>query len=419
MPRRCETALPDAARFPALNSARSLTLIAATLAASLLLSACSIQLDDPPPTPSPVAAPTQDYLDAESRLLSAIYQRASPAVVNIEARGGDSANPDSARRGSGFIYDRQGHIITSAHLVKDAAAIWVTLSNGLLLEAQLIGADSFSDIAVLTVAADADDLQPLRIGESAALRVGQRVIAIGNPFGLSSSMTSGIVSGVGRALPSAELMNAGMSGYDNPAIIQIDAPVYPGSSGGPLLDSRGLLIGMTTAMQGAGGSYAGIGFAVPADTMRRVIPELLATGRVDYAWLGISVMREEGGYGVAGLSAALDLPTRRGVLLRGVAAGSPAHQAGLRGGDKLVEVRGKSVCAGGDLIVAINDYYFDDLDALMAYLAQQTRPGDEVELQVIRERRALEVALRLASRSQDAGAVIECGAPQNEETAED
>ena len=388
------------------------------LAACLLLCACSIQLDDPPATPSPTAAATEDYLTAESRLLSGIYERASPSVVNIEARTA-ADNPDSARRGSGFTYDTVGHVITNAHLVVDAAEIWVTLGNALLLEARLVGADNFSDVAVLRVAADAGDLQPLRIGESASLRVGQRVIAIGNPFGLDSSMASGIVSGVGRALPSAELMNASAVGYDNPAIIQIDALIYPGSSGGPLLDARGLVIGMTTAMQGASGSYTGIGFAVPADTMRRVIPELLAAGRVDYAWMGISVMREEGGYGVAGLSAALDLPTRRGVLLRGVAEGSPAHQAGLRGGDKLVDVRGKSVCAGGDLIIAINDHFFDDLDALMAYLAQQTRPSDEVKLQVIRQRRTLEVTLRLANRPQDADAIIECGSPQNKETAED
>ncbi len=421
MPRRCEKALPDRAPYAARDSARRLVACACLpLLACLLLTACSIQFSDAPPTPSPAASPTQSHSDAESHLLSEIYERASPSVVNIEARNAnDAGNPEVARRGSGFVYDQQGHIITNAHLVKDADSITVTLSNALVLEARLLGADSFSDVAVLKTTADAEGLQPLRIGESASVRVGQRAIAIGNPFGLNSSMTTGIVSGVGRALPSAELMDAGAWGYDNPAIIQIDALIYPGSSGGPLLDGRGLVIGMTTAMQGASEGYAGIGFAVPADTMRRVIPELLATGRVDYAWMGISVMREEGGYGVAGLSATLSLPTERGVLLRSVAKGSPAHQAGLRGGDRLVDVRGKSVCAGGDLIVAINDYYFDDLDALMTYLVQQTRPGDEVALLIIRDRRTLEVTLRLANRSLDTGATIECGSSQNKETAED
>ena len=366
----------------------------------LLLPACSFEL---PATTPPAATATpldlRAIADAEYQLLAEIYENASPAVVNIEARtAADDTQAESVRRGSGFVYDQLGHIITNAHLVNGADAISVTVGNALVLEAALLGADSFSDVALVKVSVAAERLQALRIGESASIAVGQRAIAIGNPFGLNSSMTTGIVSGVGRTLPSAELIGAGAGAYDNPAIIQIDAPIYPGSSGGPLLDSRGLVFGMTTAKQSLNGEIAGIGFAVPADTMRRVIPDLLAAGRVDYAWMGISVMREEGGYGVAGLSAALDLPTERGVLLRGVSAGSPAHLAGLRGGDRLVDVRGKTVCAGGDLIIAIDELHFDDLDALMAYLVQEKRPGDEVSLLVIRERRTLELSLQLASR---------------------
>ena len=368
---------------------------------ALLLPACSFDFSAAPPTAVATATPLDlgAIADAEHRLLAEIYESASHSVVNIEARtDADETTAESLRRGSGFVYDQRGHIITNAHLVNDADAISVTLGNALVLEAMLVGADSFSDVAVVKVSAPAERLLPLRIGESALIKVGQRAIAIGNPFGLNSSMTTGIVSGVGRSLPSAELIGAGAVAYDNPAIIQIDAPIYPGSSGGPLLDSRGLVFGMTTANQSLSGDVAGIGFAVPADTMRRVIPDLLTAGRVDYAWMGISVMREEGGYGVAGLSAALDLPTERGVLLRGVSAGSPAHMAGLRGGDRLVDVRGKTVCAGGDLIVAIDEMHFDDLDALMAYLVQQKRPGDEVTLLVIRDRRTLELSLQLASR---------------------
>lgn len=367
----------------------------------LLLPACSFDIAPAAPEVAATATPVDlsAIADAEYRLLAEIYESASPSVVNIEARtDADETTAESLRRGSGFVYDQRGHIITNAHLVNDADAIRVTLGKALVLEAMLVGADSFSDVAVVKVSLPAERLLPLRIGESASIKVGQRAIAIGNPFGLNSSMTTGIVSGVGRTLPSAELIGLGAAAYDNPAIIQIDAPIYPGSSGGPLLDSRGLVFGMTTANQSLNGEIAGIGFAVPADTMRRVIPDLLTAGRVDYAWMGISVMREEGGYGVAGLSAALDLPTERGVLLRGVSAGSPAHLAGLRGGDRLVDVREKTVCAGGDLIVAINEYHFDDLDALMTYLVQQTRPGDEVKLLVIRERRTLELSLQLAGR---------------------
>lgn len=366
-----------------------------------LLPACSIDLAAATSTAAATATPFDlaAIADAEYQLLTEIYESASPSVVNIEARTeADETTAESVRRGSGFVYDQQGHIITNAHLVNAADAISVTLGNAAVLGATLVGADSFSDVAIVKVTAPAERLLPLRIGESALIKVGQRAIAIGNPFGLNSSMTTGIVSGVGRTLPSAELIGAGAVAYDNPAIIQIDAPIYPGSSGGPLLDSRGLVFGMTTANQSLSGEIAGIGFAVPADTMRRVIPDLLTAGRVDYAWMGISVMREEGGYGVAGLSAALDLPTERGVLLRAVSAGSPAHLAGLRGGERLIDVRGETVCAGGDLIVAINGVHFDDLDALMAYLVQQTRPGDEVALLVIRDRRTLELSLQMASR---------------------
>lgn len=365
--------------------------------------------------PSPSALPEQiiSAADAESLLLSNIYERASPSVVKIESLVFDADGSRSdTRRGSGFVYDRQGHIITNAHLVKAVDEVTVTLQGAFTLPAQVLGLDSFSDLAVLKINADPERLSPLRIGESATVAVGQRGIVIGNPFGLSSTMTTGIVSGLGRTLPSAELLEGAAPGFDNPAIIQIDATINPGNSGAPLLDSRGLVVGVTTAIRSDNGSFQGIGFAVPADTMRRVIPELIESGRVDYAWMGISVMREAGGYGVAGLSEALDLPVQRGVLLRGITMGSPAHRAGLRGGHSLVDIREQTVCAGGDIIIAINDLHIKDLDALVTYLVQQTKPGDQIELLVIRERATLEIPLTLASRSADSGKLIECGAQQ-------
>ena len=359
-------------------------------------------------TPTALSNEIVKAADAEYLLLTNIYERASPSVVNIEVTSGDET-----RRGSGFVYDRGGHLITNAHLVKDADAIVVTLRNVFALDAELLGLDSFSDLAVLKISTAEERLSPLRIGESATVKVGQRAISIGNPFGLKASMTTGIISGLGRTLPSAELIDAGVvAGFDNPSIIQIDAAIHPGNSGGPLLDSTGLVIGITTAMQSDSGQFQGIGFAVPADTMRRVIPDLIADGRVEYAWMGISVMPEEGGYGVAGLSEALDLPVERGVLLRGVSEGSPAHLAGLRGGDTLIDVRGKRVCAGGDLIVAINGAYFDDLDALITYLVQNTRPGDEVELVVIRNRQAVDITLKLQSRPARDRPTIDCNRTQ-------
>ena len=352
--------------------------------------------------------------DAEYLLLTNIYQRVSPSVVNVEALiFADDGSASDTRRGSGFVYDRQGHIITNAHLVSGVDSITVTLQNTQVVPAQTLGLDSFSDLAVLKVAANAELLIPVRIGESAMVSVGQRGIVIGNPFGLSSSMTTGIISGLGRTLPSAELIDAGVTpSFDNPAIIQIDATINPGNSGGPLLDSQGLVIGITTAIRSDNGLFQGIGFAVPADTMRRVIPGLIEQGRVDYSWMGISVMREDGGYGVAGLSEALGLPVERGVLLRGVTEGSPAHRAGLRGGDTTIDVRGEAVCAGGDLIVAINGYHFENLDDLVTYLVQQTRPGDEVELLIVRDRRTLEIPLTLESRASETRRTLDCSTAQ-------
>ncbi len=360
--------------------------------------------------PSTLPAAIIDAAEAEQLLLTDIYQRVSPSVVNIEAvASAAEGGGRSTRRGSGFVYDRAGHIITNAHLVSEADSLRVTLRNAYVLAAKLVGADGYSDLAVLRIEAAPDRLEPVRIGESAGVQVGQRAIAIGNPFGLNSSMTAGIISGLGRTLPSAELINVvEMAGFNNPSIIQIDAAIHPGSSGGPLLDSQGRVIGITTAIRSDSGQFQGVGFAVPADTMRRVIPELIAQGRVEYAWMGISVMREDGGFGAAGLSAALDLPVGRGVLLRGVSEGSPAHQAGLRGGDKLVELRGEQVCAGGDMIIAINGHHFTNLDALVTYLVQNVRPGDEVELLVIREKQTMDVTLTMERRPAEARRTLDC-----------
>ena len=373
----------------------------------------AIDLDARPATiPAATALPDEivSAADAEYRLLSNIYERASPSVVNIEAAIlAEDGSASDTRRGSGFVYDRQGHIITNAHLVNAVDAITVTLQSAQVYSAQVLALDSFSDLAVLKLSAAPERLTPLRIGESATVKVGQRGIVIGNPFGLSSSMTTGVISGLGRTLPSAELGGSGVApGFDNPSIIQIDAIINPGNSGGPLLDSQGLVIGITTAIRSDNGLFQGIGFAVPADTMRRVIPDLIKQGRVDYSWMGISVMREDGGYSVAGLSEALGLPVERGVLLRGVAEGSPAYRAGLRGGDTIVEIRGEKVCAGGDLIVAINGYHFQNLDDLVTYLVQQTRPEDDVELLVIRDRRTLEIPVTLASRAMESGRTLDC-----------
>ena len=357
---------------------------------------------------APTALPDEivQAADAEYLLLTNIYQRASPSVVNIESRTVD----DELRRGSGFIYDQQGHIITNAHLVRDARFFSVTLQDAYVAEARLSGMDSFSDLAVLKVDVPPERLPPLALGHSAGLQVGQRAISIGNPFGLNASMTLGIISGLGRTLRSAALMDASLApGFNNPSIIQIDTPVHAGNSGGPLLDSQGLVIGITTAMHSDSGRFQGVGFAVPADTIWRIVPALVEHGRFDYPWMGISVAPEAGGFGVAGLGEALGLPVERGVLLRGVTEGSPADMAGLRGGGTVVDVRGTPICAGGDLLLAINGYAIRNLDDLLSYLILNTRPGDVIDLLVLRDKITFEATLTLQSRPvADARRTIDC-----------
>jgi 2-alkenal reductase len=365
--------------------------------------------------PTPVSIEIVEEADAEYLLLTNIYERTTPSIVNIESEisNGDGLTPNLTR-GSGFIYDSDGHIITNAHVTKGARTIRVTFNDGYVTNARLVGLDTFSDLAVLKVDTIPDRLIPLILGNSNTVKVGQRAIAIGNPFGLNSSMTVGIVSGVGRTLRSAELIDASvMPGFDNPSIIQTDTPINPGNSGGPLLNSYGVVIGVTTAIRSDSGIFQGVGFAVPADTVRRVVPAIIETGRVDYPWMGISVMPEDNGFGVAGLAEPLGLPVNRGVLLRGVTQGSPADLAGLRGGQSIMEVRGTLVCSGGDIIIAVNDYYIATMDDLVSYLILNARPSDTVNLLVIRGNDTFEVPMTLQSRpTTNDATTIDCSTGQ-------
>lgn len=361
--------------------------------------------------PTPVSSEIIEEADAEYLLLTNIYERTTPSIVNIEGEipNGEGITPDLSR-GSGFIYDYEGHIITNAHVVKNTQTIRVTFNDGYVTPARLIGIDTFSDLAIIKVDTSAKDVIPLVLGNSHTVKVGQRAIAIGNPFGLNSSMTVGIISGVGRTLRSAELIDSAvMPGFDNPSIIQIDTPINPGNSGGPLLNSFGVVIGVNTAIRSDNGVFQGVGFAVPADTVRRVVPELIENGKVEYPWLGISVMPEDNGFGVAGLAEPLGLPVNAGVLLRGVTRNSPADRAGLRGGRSITDVRGTLVCSGGDIIVAVNDHYIKTMDDLVSYLILNARPNEEVTLVVIRGNDTFEVPVTLQARPSTSSAeTVDC-----------
>ncbi len=400
---------------------------------ALLVAACRSTQVEPPPnaiastplnalvsfqaqgreTPTPIAQEIIDAADAEYLLLQNIYDRVTPSVVNLDVT---ASTPQSGiideGSGSGFIYDLQGHIITNAHVVNNATEILVTFHDGYAASASLVGLDAYSDLAVVKLdQVDAARLFPVTFGSSDTLHVGQRAIAIGNPFGLASSMTVGIISGLGRQLPSAELIGSALVSFNNPSIIQVDADINPGNSGGPLLNSRGEVIGVNTAIRTDTGVFEGVGFAVPAQTVQRVVPELIERGEVSYSWLGISTVPAGNGLSVAGLAEQLQLPVTAGVLVEGVTENSPASKAGLRGGDHTVFVRGRDVCAGGDLIVAVNNYYVDDMDDLVAYLVANTRPGDTVTMLIIRGTDTFDLPLTLEARpsNEDAALPPVCG----------
>lgn len=352
-----------------------------------------------PSAPAPAAVPqdlpvapldlTPDaILAATEQVLVDIYERVRPSVVQIRAirrldlqRGpsGRAPLPFDTRRsaGSGFVWDTEGHIVTNHHVVEGADIVLVTFSDGMELEATVMGTDPDSDLAVLRVDAGEEgyELTPVTLGDSSAVKVGHLSSAIGNPFGQEFTITSGIVSAVGRTIRS------GNSPFSIPRVIQTDAPMNPGNSGGPLLDRRGRVIGVNTQIASNTGASAGIGFAVPINTAKRVIPELIETGKYEYAWLGIS------GASLTAEYAELNgLPRdTRGALVIEVAADSPASSAGLKGSDQVATRQGVEVPVGGDVIIAVDGTGIADMDELIAFLIEETRPGDTVRIDVIRQ----------------------------------
>ena len=351
------------------------------------------------PTPTALAPEIVAEADREYELLTNLYQRVNPSVVNIEIVSAVHSMSDVIdSSGSGFVFDAEGHIVTNAHVVRDAEEILVTFSDGYVIEADIVGLDDYSDLAVIRVDPDRAPLVPVVLGDSNELRVGQRVVAIGNPFGLTGSMTIGIVSALDRSLPSASLLDPTYDRYSNPSIIQIDAAVNPGNSGGPLLDSYGRVIGINTAIRTENGVFQGIAFAVPINTMKRVVPQLIESGVAQYSWLGISSPATEGGYSVAALADELDLPVRNGILISEVFPGSPAARAGLRAGSETTVVRGVAIPVDSDIIVAVDGQMIRDIDDLVAYLVENTSPGDTITLTIVREGQTLDLDVTLGTR---------------------
>jgi 2-alkenal reductase len=340
------------------------------------------------PDPLTIAA---DEVDA---LLENIYQRANPAVVNIDVAGG--ADLTEFGSGSGFVIDTDGHIVTNNHVVEGADEIDVTFADGSVAVAKLIGRDTYSDLAVIKVELDASQLAPLTLADSDQIKVGQRVIAIGNPFGLVGTMTVGIISGKGRTLP-ADSPTGGTS-FSNPDILQTDAAINPGNSGGPLLNSKGDVIGVNAAIRtdGTNRANSGVGFAIPSNTVKRVAAQILKEGKVSYPYLGVSV--DSNHFTTGELAAALKLPVKQGVLIASVVNGGPAERAGLKGGDRQVTVRGIPVRAGGDILIAIDGDPINSFDEMIAYLAAKKLVGQTVTVTIMRGTDTLQVPVTLDER---------------------
>jgi 2-alkenal reductase len=341
------------------------------------------------PPPTPVSEKIIIDADAEEILLINIYERANPAVVNIDISANDvEGDLSDLGSGSGFVIDKEGHIVTNNHVVENADEVRVTFADGTVALAETVARDVDSDLAVLKVEVNPNRLFPLEFGDSSSLRVGQRVIAIGNPFSLGGTMTVGIVSALGRTL-------RGRGFYLNADIIQTDAAINPGNSGGPLLDSHGRVVGVNSAIRSGSTVNSGVGFAVPVDVVKRVVPALISEGRFRYPYLGIS---SASFFSLADLATVVDLPVQQGVLISQIVPGGPADKAGLQGGTEEIEVRGVPVEMGGDIILTIDDYQLRDFDDLIGYLVRETSVGQEVTLTILRDEETLQVPLTLGER---------------------
>lgn len=353
-------------------------------------------------TPVTVA---ESSLVGDSEALADLYETVAPSIVNIQVttRGSammfpgfetpDDDSPLLQSQGSGFIYDNDGHIVTNNHVVEDSESVLVIFHNGLWAEAEVVATDPQADLAVIKVTPpDGLEWSVLPVDDGDHLRVGHTVVAIGNPFGLAGTMTTGVVSALGRGIPVGD---GSQTRYTLPDVIQTDAAINPGNSGGPLIDLEGRVAGVNFAIRSQQRSNSGVGFAIPASVVRRVVPALIEQGRYDYAYLGLS-----GSSITADLSTALELPEGLlGVYVAEVIPGGPSANAGLRGGTEAVESsNGGRYLRGGDIITAIDGETVKRFEDLVSYLVTRAAPGQNVVLSVIREGGTLAVDVELGER---------------------
>lgn len=337
-----------------------------------------------------------------------LFARAKDSVVQVTVRGTPLAfvNNSAFAIGSGFVFDRQGHIVTNNHVIYGGTNVTVTFSNGTIYTAEVVGADMFSDIAVLKVVTKEEETAqgvskgfiPLQLGNSSMLAIGDEVAAIGNPFGLTGSMTTGVVSGLGRLIP-IQTTNITTTpearAFSIPNIIQTDAAINPGNSGGPLLNMNGEVVGLNTAILSSGQFFSGIGFSIPSDTLRIIVPALIANGTYLHPWVGVA-----GTDITPEIALALGLEEARGFLVTDITPGSPADKSGIRGGDMpITNITGfEELRLGGDIIMNVDDQRVNKTDDLLSYIETNKQVGDTVTMTILRDGNLIEIDLVLGSR---------------------
>ena len=378
-----------------------------------------------------------------------LFSKVQDSVVQVTTTNTDIAGPLNSGLGSGFVYDNDGHIITNYHVVALASLsggssnnisssnnntdIIVTFNDGSVYNARVVGSDRFSDIAVLRVENISESmLVPLTFGNSSQAKIGEQVVAIGNPFGLSGTLTVGVVSGLGRTIPSLaddqqeqeqpplpetpfddlfpdipglpfqqpplipdQQQQERSGAFSIPDIIQTDAAVNPGNSGGPLLNMEGQVIGMNTAIFSETGVYAGIGFAIPSNTITKIVPSLITTGSYQHPWLGLIGIDITPDIAEA---LGLSLEEAKGFLIIGVNEGSPADKAGIRGGDRVTNVNGREIRLGGDIVLKIDNQDVRKIEDILTYLEGQKHVGDIVQLTIVRDGKTQTVNATLTPR---------------------
>jgi 2-alkenal reductase len=325
---------------------------------------------------------------SEEAILVEMYKRINGSVVKIVTYAGDNGLVVTSGEGSGFLFDTDGHIVTNSHVVHGSDQIEVVFSDGLTENAQIVGQDLHSDLAVIKVENFPQEAQPLPLGNIDEVAVGQTAIALGNPFGLGGTLTRGIISAMGRTIPA-------LTPFSIPQAIQTDAPINPGNSGGPLLNLAGEVIGVNAQIEtgGESRSNSGIGFAIPVSIISRVVPALIQDGKYEWSWLGVV-----GGNINATVREAMNLPVERGAYISEVVQDGPADTAGLQGSNDEVTLDDRLIEVGGDVIIGIDGVTVNTFEDILIYIALNTHPGQSVELTIVRDGETQNITLTLEPR---------------------